>query len=103
MPGRLEYWNHDLLRPDVYTAKLDSLQKKELILGRTPDCTLKIKEYESRNPFKLKAVKKGGKVILKITPTGNLEMGFQNRESDGYVLDGDVFSISNITFKYFEE
>ena len=98
--GRFEYWNHDLLRPDTYNVKLGDYKKKEMLLGRTPDCFVKIKEYDSRNPFKLKAVKKDGKVVLKITATGNLEMSFQNREMDGYVLDGDVFSVANITFKY---
>ncbi|MCL2155757.1 MAG: VWA domain-containing protein [Leptospirales bacterium] len=98
--GRVEYWNHELLRPDVYTAKLGDYHKKELLLGRTPDCTIKLKEYESRYPIKLKAVKKSGQIILKITTSGNLEVGFPNREADGYVLDGDVFSASNITFKY---
>jgi hypothetical protein len=98
--GRFEYWNHELLRPDVYNLKLTGQPKSEILLGKTVDCTVKIKEYESRYPFKLKAVKKDGKIVLKITASGNLEIGFQNRESDGYVLDGDVFSASNITFKY---
>ena len=98
--GRFEYWNHELLRPDVYNVKLGDYHKKEFLLGRTPDCIVKIKEYESRYPFKLKAVKKSGQIILKITASGNLEIGFPNREADGYVLDGDVFSASNITFKY---
>jgi len=98
--GRFEYWNHELLRPDVYTVKISGYEKREMFLGRTMDCLVRIKEYESRYPFKLRAVKKDGKVVLKITPTGNLEVNFQNRENDGYVLDGDIFSASNITFKY---
>ena len=101
--GRLEYWNHELLRPDVYNAPLNSYQKRELLLGKTTDCLVRIKEYESRYPFKLRAVKKDGKVILKISNTGNLELDFQNRDMDGYLLDGDVFSASNITFKYIAE
>ena len=103
VPGRFEYWNHELLRPDEYNVKLVDQHKKELILGRTPDCNVKIKEYESRYPFKLKAVKKDGKVISKITTTGNLAVAFQNREMDGYLVDGDVFTASNITFRYISD
>jgi len=98
--GRFEYWNNELLKPDVYNVKISGYQKSEILLGRTMDCTVRIKEYESRYPFKLKAVKKDGKVILKISASGNLEIGFQNREADGFLLDGDTFIASNITFKY---
>ena len=103
IPGRFEYWNHELLRPDVYSVNIGVYQKRELLFGRTIDCLVRIKEYESRHPIKLRAVKKDGKIILKITPSGNLEINFQNREADGYLLDGDVFSASNITFKYIAE
>ena len=98
--GRFEYWNHDLLRPDTYNVSITPYQKKELLLGRTVDCVVRIKEYESRYPVKLKAVKKDGKIIPKIEASGNLEISFQNREGDGYLVEGDVFTASNITFKY---
>lgn len=98
--GSLEYWNHELLRPEVLTVSLTNLGKKEIVLGRTNMCTIKIREYESRIPLTLKAVKKGGKVLIKISYDEGLELGFKNKEFDGFLLNGDIFSASNISFRY---
>ncbi len=98
--GQLEYWNHELLKPEVHTVSLTNLGKKEIILGRTSACTVKIRDYESRVPFILKAVKKGGQVIIKIDHEESLDLGFKNKEADGYLLNGDIFSASNISFRY---
>jgi len=98
--GRLEYWNHELLKPEVLSISLTGLGKKEIIFGRTHDCTVKIREYESRIPFTIKAVRKSGKVVLKLDYEEGLELGFKNKESDGYIFNGDIFSASNISFRY---
>jgi len=98
--GRLEYWNHELLKPDVFTMSLTNYAKKQLFVGRTHECMARIRDYESRNPFSLKAVRKKGKIIIKIDHPESLELGFKNREADGYLLDGDVFSASNMSFRY---
>jgi len=76
------------------------LGKKEIILGRTAACTIKVRDYESRTPFSLKAVKKGGQVVIRIDHEEGLELGFKNKEADGYLLNGDIFSASNISFRY---
>ena len=98
--GHLEYWNHELLKPEVLTVSLTNLGKKEIILGRTAACTIKVRDYESRTPFSIKAVKKGGQVVIKIDHEEGLELGFKNKEADGYLLNGDIFSASNISFRY---
>ncbi|HPS85620.1 MAG TPA: VWA domain-containing protein [Spirochaetota bacterium] len=98
--GHLEHWNHELLKPEVLSLSLTNLDKKEIILGRTNTCTVKIREYESRIPFTIKAVKKGGQVLLKVNYEAGLDFGFKNREADGYLVDGDIFSASNISFRY---
>ena len=98
--GHLEYWNHELLKPEVLTVSLTNLGKKEIILGRTAACTIKVRDYESRTPFSLKAVKKGGQVVIRIDHEEGLELGFKNKEADGYLLNGDIFSASNISFRY---
>lgn len=98
--GHLEYWNHELLKPDVFTVSLTNLQKKEIILGRTSTCTIKLREYESRIPFTLKAVRKKGKILIAISHEEGLDLGFKNKEADGLLLNGDIFSASNMSFRY---
>jgi len=101
--GTLEYWCHELLKPDVITVSLTALAKKEIILGKTADCTIKIRNYESRYSFSIKAVKKKGKVLLTLNPEEGLEIGFKNKEADGFLANGDIFSASNISFRYIAE
>ena len=101
--GRLEYWNHELLKPDVLTISLTNYAKKQIFIGRTHECLARIRDYESRLPFSLKAVRKKGKIIVKIDHPEGLEVGFKNREADGYLMDGDVFSASNMSFRFLAE
>lgn len=101
--GHLEYWNHELLKPEVFTISLTNHEKKEIVLGRTSTCTIKLREYESRIPFTLKAVRKSGKVLIKISHEEGLNLAFKNKEADGFVLNGDIFSASNMSFRYLAE
>ncbi len=101
--GRLEYWSYELLKPEVHNLSLTNFGKKEIILGRGASCTAKIREYESRYTFSLKAVRKSGKILIAINHEEGLDIGFKNKESDGYLLDGDIFSASNISFRYIAE
>jgi hypothetical protein len=103
LKGRLEYWNHELLKPDVFTISLTNYAKKQIFFGRTHECLARIRDYESRIPFSLKAVRRKGKITIKIDHPEGLELGFKNREADGYLLDGDVFSASNMSFRYIAE
>lgn len=101
--GRMEYWCHELLKPEVITVSLTNLLKKEIVFGRTNTCTVKVRDYESRIPFSIKAVRKSGKILLKIDHEEGLELGFKNKEADGFLMDGDIFSASNISFRYLAE
>lgn len=103
LKGHLEYWNHELLKPDVFTMSLTNYAKKQIFVGRTHECMGRIRDYESRNPFSLKAVRKKGKVVIRIDHPEGLEFGFKNREEDGFLQDGDVFSASNMSFRYVAE
>lgn len=101
--GHLEYWNHELLKPEVHNLSLTNFAKKEIILGRGASCTAKIREYESRYTFSLKAVRKSGQILVAVSHEEGLDFGFKNKESDGYLQDGDIFSASNISFRYIAE
>ena len=101
--GRLEYWNHELLKPEVHNLSLTNFVKKEIILGRGASCTAKIRGYESRYTFSLKAVRKSGQILVAVSHEEGLDFGFKNKESDGYLQDGDIFSASNISFRFIAE
>jgi len=98
--GTLEYWNHELLRPEALAVSLDTLGAKEVVIGRVPAANLKIRDFEARYTLTLKAVREKGVIRIKLLAEEGLEVGFKNKEFDGYVNDGDIFSASNFSFRY---
>jgi len=98
--GILEYWNHELLKPEVLKISLDSLETRTLVIGRSPDANLRIRDFESRSVFTLKAVREKGVTRIKLIQHEGLEVGFKNKDADGYVNNGDIFSASNFSFRY---
>ena len=101
--GSLEYWNHELLKPEVYRVDLAPLGAREIIVGRILGCNVKLRDYESRIPFSLKAKNQKGGVILLLSHAEGLEVGFKNKEYDGIVNNGDIFTASNFSFRYLSE
>lgn len=98
--GSLDYWNHELLRPEVLSVSLSDLATKSILVGRANTSGIRIREFESRYTFTLKAVRENGVIRIKITSDEGLEVGFKNKDFDGYVNDGDIFSASNFSFRY---
>lgn len=98
--GSLDYWNHELLKPEVLRVSLDNLESKNIVIGRMSASGLKIREFESRYNFTLKAVREKGVIRIKIVADEGLDVGFKNKDFDGYVNDGDIFSASNYSFRY---
>ncbi|HPF06325.1 MAG TPA: VWA domain-containing protein [Spirochaetota bacterium] len=98
--GSLDYWNHELLKPDVLNVSLTALNMKSIPVGRAVTVGMRIREFESRNIFTLKAVREKGVIRIKIIPDEGLEVGFKNKDFDGYLNDGDIFSGSNFSFRY---
>ena len=101
--GSLEYWNHELLKPEVYRVDLAPLGAREIIIGRVLGCNVKLRDYESRIPFSLKAKSQKGGVVLLLSHAEGLEVGFKNKEYDGIVNNGDIFTASNFSFRYLSE
>lgn len=101
--GSLEYWNHELLKPEVFRVDLAPLGAREIIVGRVLGCNVKIRDYESRIPFSLKAKSQKGDIVLLLSHGGDLEVGFKNKEYDGFVNNGDIFTASNFSFRYLSE
>lgn len=101
--GSLEYWNHELLKPEVYRVDLTPLGAREIVVGRVLGCNVKLRDYESRVPFSLKAKSQKGGVVLVLSHAEGLEVGFKNKEYDGIVNNGDIFTASNFSFRYLSE
>lgn len=101
--GSLEYWNHELLKPEVYRVDLAPLGAREIIVGRVLGCNVKLRDFESRIPFSLKAKNQKGQVVLVLSHAEGLEVGFKNKEYDGIVNNGDIFTASNFSFRYLSE
>lgn len=101
--GVLEYWNHELLKPEVHRFDLTPLSTREIIVGRILGCNVKIRDFESRHSFSLKAQSKKGAVVLQLLHAEELEVGFKNKEFDGFVNNGDIFTASNYSFRYLSE
>lgn len=98
--GSLDYWNHELLKPEVLNVSLTALNIKSIPVGRAIMTGVRIRDFESRHVFTLKAVREKGVIRIKIIADEGLEVGFKNKDFDGYVNDGDIFSASNFSFRY---
>jgi len=98
--GALDYWNHELLKPEVLSVSLTALNFKKIPVGRAVTTGVRIRDFESRNVFTLQAVREKGVIRVKITSEEGLDVGFKNKDFDGYVNDGDIFSASNFSFRY---
>lgn len=98
--GSLEYWNHELIKPDVIAIDLSRFGSNVLTVGRTPDCDVKIREYESRQPFALKAVREKGEVKTMLLIPDGVDHHFKNKEESQFVGDGDIFQVANFSFRY---
>jgi Mg-chelatase subunit ChlD len=98
--GVLEYWNHELLKPEVHSVNLAGYNMKLIAIGRHPDSVLRIRDFGARGMFYLKAVREKGVIRIKISHDEGLEIFFKNKESDGYVNNGDIFAVSNYSFRY---
>ncbi len=98
--GTLDFWNHELIKPEVLSVSLDNLSAKQILIGRTASSHVRIRDFESRNVVILKAAREKGVIRLKLIAEEGLEISFKNKEFDAYVNDGDIFSASNYSFRY---
>jgi len=101
--GVLEFWNHELLKPEVGVAHLERYNAGMIIVGRVPGCQLKIREYESRIPFTLKASRINGEVKVQLLVPEGLNSHFKNKEAGNTLENGDIFQVENYSFRYLAE
>lgn len=100
--GQIEYWNHELIRPDVLMVDVGLYGLKEVTFGRTNDSIIKISDFESRTPVSFKAVRVSGEIKTAVSH-GQESVVFKNRDSGDTLENGDIFTVENYSFRYLSE
>ena len=98
--GKLEYWDHSLLSPYFENYDLTKQNVKEILVGPKNTYNLTIRDLEISDPFKITAIKANGEVNNNLQAGKGYLIEYVNRESGGYLKNGDIFRVANYTFKY---
>jgi hypothetical protein len=100
--GMLEYWNNEVIEP--YTQRFDLARRpsREVLIGKGLGCLLNIRDISIKKPFAIKAIRHEGAIRMQIIGNESAVVEMVNRQSDGLLLDGDIFKVGNFTFKYFQ-
>lgn len=98
--GKLEYWDHTLLSPYFENYDLTKQNAKEILVGPKNTYNLTIRDIEISDPFKITAIKANGEVNNNLQAGKGYLIEYVNRESGGYLKNGDIFRVANYTFKY---
>jgi len=98
--GTLEYWNHELIKPEVLSVNLNLYGAKIITIGKSSGSIVKILEFESRSPIYLKAVRVSGELKVAVNYKEEGGLIFKNREGGELLENGDIFTVSNFSFRY---
>lgn len=101
--GKLEYWNHELLDPYIENFDLTRQNARTVPIGKGISCLLNIRDIEITDPFKIVAERDKGKIQYAVVGGEGYTVDFVNREPGEYIQNGDMFKVSNYTFKYMSE
>ncbi len=96
--GKLEYWNHTVIYPDMRTFNLTKQNHKEITIGKK--ASLRISEIETHEPFTITAVRDNGEIKNQLYGGKSNKVEYVNRDPGKYLENGDVFRIVNYSFKY---
>ncbi len=98
--GKLEYWNNEVLKPYIENFDMTRFMDKQIVIGKGVGCHLNLRDFEIRTPFAIRAVRHEKEIKLEIQHAQDTAVEFKNRESGGFLQDGDIFQVNNYTFKY---
>lgn len=101
--GKLEYWNHELLDPYIENFDLTRQNARTVPIGKGISCLLNIRDIEITEPFKIVAEREKGKIQYSVVGGEGYTVDFVNREPGEFIQNGDMFKVSNYTFKYLSE
>ncbi|MDY6969759.1 MAG: VWA domain-containing protein [Spirochaetota bacterium] len=98
--GRLEYWDHTVIEPNIRIFDMSAFNIREIKVGRSIDCQLKISDIDISKPFAIKAVGKQGEGRCIVVVEGDYEIEFVNKDASATLENNDIFRIANYSFKY---
>jgi hypothetical protein len=101
--GKLEYWNHELLDPYIENFDLTRQNARSVPIGKGLGCMLNIRDIEISEPFHLTAMREKGKVQIAVSAGEGTTVDFVNRDQGKFLNNGDIFKVSNYSFKYIAE
>ena len=100
--GSLEYWNHDMIRPNVEGFDMTRYGFKEIQVGSKMGNQLRIPELDVKMPFKIVAVRHNKEIKADIVSGAPSLITFVNGEHGKYLENGEVFRAGNYSFRYME-
>jgi hypothetical protein len=98
--GSLEYWDHTMISPYYENYNLTKQNSREILVGPKSSYNLTIRDLEITEPFKIFALRADGEVKSTLQAGKGHIIEYVNREPDGFLKNGDMFKVSNYTFKY---
>jgi hypothetical protein len=98
--GKLEYWDHTMITPYYENYDLTKQNLKEILVGPKNAHNLTIRDIEITDPFRITAIRANGEVKSTVQAGKGYLIEHVNREPSAYLKNGDMFKVSNYTFKY---
>lgn len=99
--GKLEFWNNEIIENYIQHFDLTKKQVREAVIGKGFGCTVNVRDINIKTPLSIKAVRHEGAVRMQLIDNESARIEMVNRQSDGFLQDGDIFKVGNYTFKYF--
>jgi hypothetical protein len=96
--GWLRYYEKGFLSADKQLVELAKLRKRKLIIGRSLDADIRIKDLETKKEVILKNAGNIFKPELKVTSQADVI-----QQQDGPLESGSGFRVENIVFEYLGE
>ena len=100
--GKLEYWNTSLLSPSVETFDMSKYRQKKIKVGKCVGCHLNLRNIDIKEPFIISAFRNGKEVEIMLNISEKLSVEFVNKDENMILQDGDIFKISNYSFKVYK-
>jgi hypothetical protein len=97
--GKLDYWNHTILDPYTEHYNLTRHNTRMIRIGKSGS-VVNVRDLEVHEPFTLLAVREKGQIKCQIIPGSNYTIAIDGKEGQSLLEDGDIFKVSNYTFKY---
>ena len=100
--GNLEYWNNDMIKPNVERFDMTRHNLKEIQVGSKMGCQLRLIDLEIKMPFKIVAVRHNKEIKADVVIGDASLITFVNGAHGKFLENGEVFNAGNFSFRYME-